>query len=207
MTQKRKNSISLFKGDNKILDNMEFIRNNTETHEWWYSPECGRGFYTAKDSKTAEFYAKQIAAKNGGEAIVNVYMLDLESIHKYVKTAYFNELNKRSLEYVGGNITNQLPLTCPNRSTGLFPVDLCYWCNEYGCEWNADYIEAILSYGEYRLDYILVDLINNKIDDNTAISLINAELKANDSDIKIQAVLKNKAFDYLTFERSYKCKV
>lgn len=196
--------VTLLKGSNQKLDNIELLKNTTSMREWEYHPECAGGFYLIRDKDIAEQYAKMITSDTGnGLPTINQYTLNLAKIHNSVKEAYFNELNKESMIYVGENILGKLPDDCPYKTTGKFPEELCHKCIHDFCDRNAEYIEAILSRADYNLDSILIELVNGAITEEEALWRINNELKANGSEIKIQIVLRDKAFEYLTFDHCY----
>lgn len=180
----------LLKGSNRVIEIEDIVLEKD------YNAECASGFYLIRDINIAKYYARKLTNLYGGTPIINIYKFDFNKVKKVLENSYFNELNEKSMRYIGENLKEILPKDCPRQDGGL-PRELCHTCLVKNCERNADYIEAILSEGGYyNLDDILIDLIDDKIDDDEAILRINEELrKENLIEIPIQFLLREKAIN------------
>lgn len=198
--------VTLLKGSNCILDNIDKLREQTKLRDWKYNPECAGGFYLIRDKNVAEFYAKEITVNMGtGVPTINQYVLNLAKIHENVREAYYNKLDTEALQYIGDNLSGKFPDNCKYAGDPTAtPSHMCANCYNKSYKRSADFIEAILSNSDsYNLDQIILDLVNNNIQEEEALFRINNELKIAGSDIKIQTVLRDKAFDYLEYDHSY----
>lgn len=201
------NKINIIAGCNRILNSTEelnkFIRKD-------YNAECGSGFYSIKDRDIAESYAIRAALNYGGKPYLNFFTLNIGKIcNDGIKMAYFNELNEETMKYLSYNVVGKLPDHCYlNKYKNLRPVDVCMDCQYQNCNWNAEYIQAILLDCIYtNLTYIFIDYFNKKIDIEEASIKIYEELDAyTDNRFKFQIVLRNRILNldnrYLVFDKA-----
>lgn len=182
-------NLGLLKGANRVINVEDIVLEKA------YNAENASGFYLIKDLDIVKYYARKIALEYGGEPTINIYNFDLANAKEVIKQAYFDELNEKSMLYVGQNLKGILPIDCPKIETGLKPREICHRCNIQKCDRNADYIESILSEGGYyNLDDILMELVDNKITNEEALLKINKTLKeAGVENVKIQVTLREKA--------------
>ncbi len=189
-----KENLTLIKGANRVLstDDIEVLVRGIPKD---YNAENASAFYTINNVSIAEYYARKISKMYGGVPTLNYYNFNLEEVAGFIKEAYFNELNSKSIRYVGENLAGILPANCPKRGSGMLPRELCHLCSVMDCERNADYIESILSEGGYySLDEILLQLVDGRISDEEAILQINVRLHdAGFSTIPLQISLREKA--------------
>lgn len=171
-----------------------------------YDGECASGFYLLRDKAMAEKYALDRCKKDSDVPYLHYYEVRLADLKRDVKTAYFTDLDERTIDYLSGNITGRLWDECKWEravNTGMSPAEACHRCPVEECERSAAYIEAVLSYNvDFEFDGVLISYASGGMSAAEAIAAMNAMLREYNVPPVVQVTLRQGARPYIDYSHS-----